>query len=293
MFKSRTRLWGIGTAVVCLALLLAANFLVVAPRRAQAAELTTQRESVIASNTQLQARISQLKTQAKTLSQREAELAVIQKQMPPALEMSQFLRDVETIAGESGVVLISVQPAGAVELTAGAATSGATMGTTSSTAAAAGSASPSASPSASASSKGSTSGSAAGSTTGSATGSTASGGAAGTTAAAPSAKTIAVPINIVVKGDYFQAALFLKKVQTELNRLMLIGNIAVSVPDAAATTGKATGQVSVKIDGQIYVYQPADAAGGGITGASTSGTAATSPTTTGSASGPTTSGGNS
>jgi len=272
MLKSSNRLWAIGTAVLCAVLLVAAYLLLIAPKRAQAADLATQQESVAQSNTQLQAHIEQLKAEAKTLPQRQAELAVIQGEMTPVTDMSQLTRDLQSLANESGLQLAGITPTAPVRVdTSGTGTAAA--GSTGSTTA------------------GSTGSTAAGATGGSATGATGATGSAtaagGTTqSAAPSGPVlVAVPMHVIVHGDYFQAALFVKKVQTQLTRLVLIGGVTTTATSPDAKIGDPeNGIVDMDLSAQIYIYQvPRGGAGTGTasaTGNSANGTSTPTSTST-------------
>lgn len=266
MFSSRTRIWSLGTAALCVLLLVASFFALIGPRRSQAAELVNERSEVVKANAVLSARIADLKVEATKQSQREAQLATIERQMTPITDISNFVRDLDSIAAQSGAELVTVTPAAAVLLDptgkATGATAGATAGSAASTAGS------------------SSTGSSASATTGGS--GTATGTAASASVAANSA-LVALPLTIVVRGDYFEAALFLKKAQTQLTRLLLVGAVTVAVTDPQAEAGDpANGIVDMTINSQVYLYWPdLQAVGSAFAAAAAANLAGTSGTATG------------
>jgi Tfp pilus assembly protein PilO len=105
---------------------------------------------------------------------------------------------------------------------------------------------------------------------------------------------VAIPLTLKVTGDYFQAAQFVKQLQTQLDRAFLVTTLAVTQDDSgngtsADTTGSAgstgssasstssatTGKIALSITGQIYAL-PDKAAATAATGATgTSGSTGT------------------
>jgi type IV pilus assembly protein PilO len=110
MTMSKTRLWIAGTAALCVVMVLASWFLLIAPKRAEAADLRQQTADTATSNDTLAARVEELKAQFAQLPQRKAELAEIQRAMPQDPALATLTRDLERLAGESGVTLMSIAP---------------------------------------------------------------------------------------------------------------------------------------------------------------------------------------
>jgi Tfp pilus assembly protein PilO len=108
---SQSRRWVGGTAVVAVLLVLASYFLLIAPKQAHAADLRTQAQTERQANDQLKLDIAQLKVEHASLPARQAELAVIQQQMPSSPNLPSLIRSLTSIAGESGVTLNSIAPA--------------------------------------------------------------------------------------------------------------------------------------------------------------------------------------
>ncbi len=95
------------------------------------------------------------------------------------------------------------------------------------------------------------------------TGATASSGSGSVAAGA----VVAVPLTIVVDGDYFQAVAFLQKLQAGLPRAVLISGVQVGAASSTATASSTststatatasasgtTGRVEVTLSGQVFV----------------------------------------
>jgi type IV pilus assembly protein PilO len=258
MLQNRTSRWVAATAALCALLLVASWMLLIGPRRAEAADIAAQRLAQDDQNVTTRQRIAQLKVDFAQLDEHRAELAEIAQEMPADVSMPRLVRDLNTMSGQSGAILKELTP-GIPTLvpSAKAATAGATAGAGNGGAATAG-------------------------------GDTAASGdaAAGTSAsAAPAAAALyAVPLQATVEGDYFQVSLFLRKVQTEMARAMLVTGLTISPVDTGAVGADPdNGRVTVQISAQVFVFKTAasvaaDAAaagtetapGAGTTGASTS-----------------------
>lgn len=103
-------------------------------------------------------------------------------------------------------------------------------------------------------------------------------------AAAGTGQLFGIPTSVKVSGDYFEAALFVKQVQTKMRRAYLItgvsaeqGNGGSTSTDGTAGAGSASGTIDLTLTGQVFVYRDtADAAGAAAVaqpGAASSGTA--------------------
>ncbi len=241
MLQTKTARWSALTALACVALLGIAWVLLLSPRRAEAADIRDQAEAARSANDALQLQVAQLKAQFAELPKNKAELATIHTQMPVKAAMPELVRAVDAAAAASGVTLTALTPAGATALATA----------------------PAAAPSPAASS-------AAGST----------GGTAAAAPAAPAAgglRVVAIPVTIVVQGDYFQNVLFLKKLQTEMPRVFAVNSLQMVV-------GAATGSgVTMTVGGSVFALPDAV----DTTDAAASGAAATGTGTTGTGTGTT------
>jgi Tfp pilus assembly protein PilO len=107
---SNTRPWILGAAALSVLLAVAGWFLLISPERSKAADLHTQRVAQEQKNDQLRLQIAQLKAAYKTLPAKQAELAVIKRQLPNNPGLPTLVRSLSTIAADSGAGLTSVSP---------------------------------------------------------------------------------------------------------------------------------------------------------------------------------------
>jgi Tfp pilus assembly protein PilO len=219
MLTSRTARWVAGTALLCLTLLTVSWLFLVAPRRAEAAELRDQNVSTQTQNDLLEVKIAQLRSQFARLPESQAELADVLAQMPSDAGMPRLVRDVDAMAKDSGVELTSLTP-GAAQPLAVAAPSGA-AGPTAAAAPA---------------------------------GDSGAGTAAAPAAAAPTTLVVSIPVTIVVSGDYFQTVAFLKQLQAKMPRAFLVTTVQMAAGgDGGTSSGSATsGQVQVTVTGSVF-----------------------------------------
>ncbi len=244
MLKSPTSRWVAGAAGVCAALLVLTWFVLVGPKRAEAADLADQAASARQQNDSLQIRTAQLKAQFASLPQRQAELTTLVGQMPVTADVPRFVRTLDALAASSGVTLEGLTPGAGARLDAAAAPAGA-AGATGAVGATGASGAPDA----------------VGATGTASTPATAAGGTGG------GLDVVQVPMTITVKGPYFATVTFLKGLQTG-QRAFLVGGLQVAVE------GKA---VSLTIQGRVFAL-PGAAAALAATTAAKAATGATSPT---------------
>ncbi len=107
---SRTRLWSVATAGVCALVLVAAWFLAIGPKRAEASELRVETVAQQQANDLSRLKTQQLKAQFAQLPARQAELAVVKRQLPPTASLPTLVRDLTALARQAGVTLVSVSP---------------------------------------------------------------------------------------------------------------------------------------------------------------------------------------
>ncbi len=220
---SKTTAWVAATVALCLVVTLAAWFLLIAPKRADAAETRVQTAATQAANAQLQLEIAELKAQFAELPQRQAELAAVKQAMPEAAQLPTLVRDLDAKAIAAGVTLMTLTPGTTVALAGVGAEVAAPVDPALDTA-----------------------------TT------TPAGGAADV--AAPTTDTLAaIPVVITVVGNFFNAETFLKSVQTELSRDYLVQGLSiVAEKKADAGGGKpavTNGDVTMTITGSVFVLR--------------------------------------
>ncbi len=129
---SATRRWTLLSALAALLILLAGWFLLISPKRSEAAALRAQTSTQLAANDQLRVKIANLKAQAANLPEERALLASIAKQLPDNPALPQLVRDLTSMATAANVDLKSMAPgtASPFQLPAPAAKGTTTTGTT-------------------------------------------------------------------------------------------------------------------------------------------------------------------
>ena len=232
---TKTRTWSAATAALCVLLIVAAYFLLIAPKRAEAADLRDQTVAQDQANQQSRLKIQQLKAQYAELPTKQAELAVIKQQLPDNPALPTLIRTLASMADATGVTLVSLAPAPPTAVVLAAAPVVAPA-----VAPAAGA--PVTAPVAAA-------------------------------AAAPTASLFGITTTMMIKGDYAASTLFVQKLQAagvakegtqtakagaQMARAFLVQSIKVAPNADAATVTKATkGQVQTTITGQVFVLKTA------------------------------------
>lgn len=252
MFATRTRVWVTGTVLLAVLISAAGWFLLISPKRAEAAELEQQTEATELSNQQLEARIAQLKEQFAELPQYQAELAAIQQAMPGDPALPTLVRTLDDMADRHEVTLMSLapgQPAAVQQPTptapAAPAEDGAAEGAEGedADADAAGDAAaedPAADPAVPADP------------------------AATATPVGAGMVLVSVPVTLTTVGDFFASEMFLKDLQAEMTRAFLVQNLSITTePGGEASGGKPAtqnGDITTTISGSVFVLKTADAA---------------------------------
>lgn len=242
---TQTRKWALGTALVVVLVLVASWFLLISPKRSEAADLRSQTASQLSANEMLRSQISILKAQSKHLPAQQARLARMQEKLPQAPELPSLIRDLTMAARQSGATLVELSPGEPVSMdgvTAGAAPPGAE--------------SPATSPAVPAATA-----------------------APGT----PTESLLAIPLSLEVHGSFTDLKTFLSKVE-ELSRTMQVTGFTVAPNEASAgattTTGgseASDGSIKVTISGRVFMTPKLDPTA--LTGAVPAPAATSSPTT--------------
>ncbi|WP_432540385.1 type 4a pilus biogenesis protein PilO [Kineococcus sp. SYSU DK002] len=193
MTRSPNTVWIGGAGVLAVLVLIASYFLVIAPQRAEAADLATQAAQVAQQNEQIALKTEQLEADFATLDERKAELAAITATLPAEAEVPQLLRQFTASAASAGVTLTSVTP-GTPALHGGAEAT------------------------------------------------------ADTTASGPT--VVDIPVTIGIQGSFAATELFVKQIQTDLDRFLLLDDVTLSTGATTAGTGLTT-----QIEGVIYVVR--------------------------------------
>jgi Tfp pilus assembly protein PilO len=102
--------WVALTVVACVAIVAAGWFLLIAPKRGEAAELRAQAEEQVAANAKLDGQLQVLKAQAKDLPKEQAKLAAVTAKIPSDPALPSLIRALVEAADGTGVELVSVTP---------------------------------------------------------------------------------------------------------------------------------------------------------------------------------------
>ncbi|MEZ0163694.1 type 4a pilus biogenesis protein PilO [Kineococcus sp. LSe6-4] len=110
MTRSKDTAWIAGAGVLALLVLAATYFLLIAPKRTEAADIADQTAAVAQSNAAIEQKTAQLKSQFTTLGDKEAEVAAIRATMPADAQVPALLRQLQSYADSAGLTLTNVAP---------------------------------------------------------------------------------------------------------------------------------------------------------------------------------------
>lgn len=240
MKMTKTTGWSLGTTGLCVAIAAGSWFGLVDPQRAAAAESREQTVAAQDTNAQLEIRIAQLEQEFADLPARQAELAQIRLALPEEAALAQLIRDLTAAGVDAGANLDSVtsgapvavvDPAAAVVAPEEATGTDPAAGTEPS---AAPSTEPTPSPSGDPSAP-------------------ADPAAAGTAPVAPAAGPVlaAIPVTITVSGDFAASTLFLKNIQADMPRALLVDSLALT--EATGDDDEA-GTVMTVVTGRVFAF---------------------------------------
>ena len=102
--------WVALTVVGVLAVGAAGWFLLISPKRSDAASIRTEAAQQVSANSALQTQIATLKAQAKQLPQQQAKLAAVAAKIPDNPALPTLIRALTDVASKAGVELISLAP---------------------------------------------------------------------------------------------------------------------------------------------------------------------------------------
>ena len=106
------------TVLGCLLVLAAGWFLLVSPKRSNAAELREQAATQVSANAQLETKLAMLKARAKDLPKQQAKLAAVAGKIPDNPALPALVRALTTAATSAGVELVSLTPSAPVAVAA-------------------------------------------------------------------------------------------------------------------------------------------------------------------------------
>lgn len=214
MSVTKTRAWVAGAVVLSLLICIATWFLLIAPKRAEAADLRAQATQAAQTNDQTRVRIATLKTEFANLPQHQARLAHLRQGVPASDNLNEVTRALNAAATANSMVLSSITPAPPKAVMTPQA----------------------ASPTPAASAAGSTPTPAA------------------STAAAPEAGLVEIPLTVEVIGNFQNSERFLQSVQVDLqgrNYLVTGLNLEPAVV-APGYPNAVAGDVQLTLTGSVF-----------------------------------------
>ena len=102
--------WVVLTVLACLVIAAGGWFLVISPKRSEAADLRAQAEQQQSANATLETQLQVLKAQAKDLPKEQAKLAAVSAKIPADPALPNLIRALLSAASDSGVELVSLSP---------------------------------------------------------------------------------------------------------------------------------------------------------------------------------------
>jgi type IV pilus assembly protein PilO len=107
---TRSRQWSLITALLVLGVLAAGWFVVVSPKRSDAAELRSKASAQEQANVSQEQQIAMLRDLAKDLPAQRAKLSVIHRQLPDNPALPTLIRSLSKASKQSGTDLVSLAP---------------------------------------------------------------------------------------------------------------------------------------------------------------------------------------
>jgi len=248
-----TTAWSLGTAGLCVALTAALWFLLIEPERAEATATREQTVAAEQSNAQLQIRIDQLRQEYADLPSRQAELAAIRQALPEEPALAALVRELNEASVDAGVTVNSLTSGAATAVVDPAAVAAVTAGTA---------------PTDTAAATEGTDGATAEDTSGEAAAPEPSAAPADPAAAVPDpgvtavdgtpagAVLAAVPVSINTTASFFESTLFVKAVQADISRALLVDSLTVNVVEGDESTEPGT--VTTTLSGRVFVFVDPD-----------------------------------
>jgi Tfp pilus assembly protein PilO len=217
-----TRKWSALAAVLVVAIFAAGWFLLISPKRGDAAELRGKAATKAQDNARLQEQITMLQEQQKDLPTQQAQLAAMRTQIPTNPALPSLIRDLTAAGKKAGVSIDSMAPTLPVALVEAATTTVVAPTTTGDDAAATGSTGAKKPP---------------------------------THAAVPASTLFKVPLTLTVTGSYFELEQFVSKLET-VRRSFLVSGFKLT---GATSVGAKENDLTIIIDGRVFLSQPTTA----------------------------------
>jgi type IV pilus assembly protein PilO len=214
-----TRKWSALAAVLVVAIFAAGWFLLISPKRGDAAELRGKAATKAQANASLQEQITMLQEQQKDLPTQQAQLAAMRTQIPTNPALPSLVRDLTAAGKKAGVSIDAMAPSLPVALVEAATTTVVAPTTTGDGAESTGSTGAKKPP---------------------------------THAAVPASTLFKVPLTLTVTGSYFELEHFVSKLET-VRRSFLVSGFKLT---EATSVGAKEGDLTIIIDGRVFLSQP-------------------------------------
>ena len=218
---TETRKWSLVAGVLVVAIFAAGWFLLIAPKRSDAAALRADTVTQDEANARLEQQIEVLQAQQADLPAQRARLAVLQKQIPNNPALPTLIRNLTSAGRKVGVTLASLAPAPPVALVSTQPVTPAATTTTTET-----------------TETTSTSESDGETTT-----------AAPVVVAPPAPSLFQVPLTVDVRGSYFELEQFVNRLEG-LKRSFLVSGFSIE-PDTDET-----GDLKLTLQGRVFLSPP-------------------------------------
>ena len=114
--------WVVLTVVAVLVVGAGGWFLLITPKRSEAADIRGQAARQVTANGQLQTQLAVLKSQAKDLPRQQAKLAAVSAKIPDNPALPSLIRALSKVAANTGVELVSISPSTPTPVAAAAGT---------------------------------------------------------------------------------------------------------------------------------------------------------------------------
>jgi Tfp pilus assembly protein PilO len=227
MGMTLTRKWSLVAFVAILAVFAAGWFLLISPKRGEAADLKSKTQAQQGTNAGLLQQLAILKVQQADLPTKQAALAELGQQIPDNPALPGLIRNLTSASRQSGVSLDELSPALPVPLAGPVA------------------AAPVAPP--------------ADATSAATTDTSATDTApAPVVAAAPAPTLYQVPLVLKVSGSFFELEQFVNKLEG-LKRSFLVTGFTIAPITDTTTTGTAAGDLVLTLQGRVFLAPPATA----------------------------------
>ena len=216
-----SRKWSAVATVLVVAIFAAGWFLLISPKRSEAADLKAQAANQDVANQRLEDQVRMLVEQQAELPKQRAMLAVLRKQIPDNPALPTLIRNLTAAGRKTGVTIDSLAPNLPVPVVSSAQPVVAT--TTTDASAAASESGTEAAPAA--------------------------------VAAPPAPSLYQVPLKVVLTGSYFELEQFVNRLEG-LRRSFQVTGFTLE-PAATEETTEGTGDLQLSLDGRVFISPPA------------------------------------